>query len=88
MPEMGGLEATAAIREREKKTGEHIPIVALTAHAMKGDVERCLGMGMDAHISEPLRFDELLRTMEKLCGTGRGPGSAADWAAGLCEKPG
>lgn len=48
MPVMDGLEATAAIRAHEKKSGEHIPIVALTAHAMKGDAERCLGMGMDA----------------------------------------
>jgi two-component system sensor histidine kinase/response regulator len=88
MPEMDGLEATAVIRERKKKTGEHIPIVALTAHAMKGDAERCLSMGMDAYISKPLRFDELLRTMEKLCGTGRGPGFAADSTADLSEKPG
>jgi two-component system sensor histidine kinase/response regulator len=46
MPEMDGLEATAVIRERDKETGEHIPIVALTAHAMKGDAESCLSMGM------------------------------------------
>src|SRR5262249_55457281 len=47
MPELGGFEATAAIRADEKKTGGHIPIIALTAHAMKGDRERCLAAGMD-----------------------------------------
>ena len=57
MPEMGGLEATAAIRERERSSGghvPHIPIVAMTAHAMTGDRERCLDAGMDAYVSKPL----------------------------------
>ncbi len=54
MPEMGGLEATRAIREREKSTGEHVPIVAMTAHAMQGDREHCLEAGMDGYLAKPL----------------------------------
>jgi signal transduction histidine kinase/DNA-binding response OmpR family regulator len=54
MPEMGGFEATTAIRERERRTGGHIPIIAMTAHAMKGDRERCLAVGMDEYMTKPL----------------------------------
>ncbi len=54
MPEMDGLQATAYIRKRETETGRHIPIVAMTAHAMKGDRERCLEGGMDSYISKPI----------------------------------
>jgi two-component system, sensor histidine kinase and response regulator len=64
MPEMSGLEATAAIRERERSTGGHVPIVAMTAHAMTGDRERCLEVGMDAYVSKPLRPDELLAAID------------------------
>ncbi len=60
MPEMDGFEATAAIRERERGGHSHIPIVALTARAMKGDRERCLGAGMDAYVSKPLDVGELM----------------------------
>jgi PAS domain S-box-containing protein len=70
MPEMDGLEATATIREREKSTGEHIPIVAMTAHAMKGDRERCLDAGMDAYVSKPVRAGELFETIETVAPTG------------------
>ena len=66
MPEMGGLEATAAIRETERHTGRHIPIVALTARAMAGDREQCLAVGMDGYVSKPVKADELFSTMEAM----------------------
>jgi len=64
MPEMDGFETTAAIRGREKLTGGHIPIVAMTAHAMKGDRERCLEAGMDSYISKPVNPEELVEVLE------------------------
>jgi PAS domain S-box-containing protein len=66
MPEMDGFEATAAIREAERQTGTHIPIVAMTAHAMKGTSERCLAAGMDGYVSKPLQVSELVRTLDAL----------------------
>ena len=69
MPEMDGFEATAAIREKEKETGEHVPIIAMTAHAMKGDRERCLEAGMDGYISKPLRAKEFFEAVENLVST-------------------
>ncbi|MBZ5695902.1 MAG: response regulator [Acidobacteriia bacterium] len=66
MPEMDGLEATRTIREKEKTTGEHIPIVAMTAHAMKGDEERCLEAGMDDYLTKPIETPELLATLEEI----------------------
>jgi len=59
MPEMDGFEATRRIREREQDTGGHIPIVAMTAHAMQGDRERCLKAGMDSYVAKPIRQQEL-----------------------------
>jgi CheY-like chemotaxis protein len=64
MPGLSGLEAAAAIREREQATGTRVPIVALTAHAMTGDRERCLAAGMDGYVSKPLRPDELFAALE------------------------
>jgi HPt (histidine-containing phosphotransfer) domain-containing protein len=66
MPEMDGFEATAAIRKAERGTSRHLPIIALTAHAMKGDREKCLSAGMDAYIAKPVRPDELLDAIDQL----------------------
>ena len=59
MPEMDGLEATAVIRKREQLSGKHQAVIALTAHAMKGDQERCVAAGMDGYLSKPIRPQEL-----------------------------
>ena len=64
MPEMDGLEATGAIRDQEKRTGAHIPIIAMTAHALKGDRERCLEAGMDDYIAKPIHAQELFDLIE------------------------
>jgi CheY-like chemotaxis protein len=66
MPKMNGLEATLAIREKEKAGKSHTPIIALTAHAMKGDRERCLEAGMDDYIAKPIKPEELFDTMDKV----------------------
>ncbi len=66
MPEADGFEATKLIREMEKANGGHVPIVAMTAHAMKADRERCLAAGMDSYISKPIRAEELFSVIEKL----------------------
>jgi signal transduction histidine kinase/ligand-binding sensor domain-containing protein/DNA-binding response OmpR family regulator len=66
MPEMDGFEATAAIRLRERAIGKHLPIIAMTAHAMTGDRERCLGAGMDGYIAKPIHPAELFQTLSHL----------------------
>ena len=65
MPEMGGLEATAAIRARERETGERVRIVAMTAHAMTGDRERCLAAGMDGYLAKPINPAVLFDVVER-----------------------
>jgi signal transduction histidine kinase/CheY-like chemotaxis protein/HPt (histidine-containing phosphotransfer) domain-containing protein len=80
MPEMGGFEAVGIIREREKATGAHIPIIAMTAHALKGDRERCLGAGMDAYVSKPIQARLLFEAIASVV-----PMTAADVT--MQEKP-
>ena len=65
MPEMGGFEATQTIREKEKGTGVHLPIIAMTAHAMQGDRQKCLDAGMDGYLTKPLDPKSFLRTVEE-----------------------
>jgi CheY-like chemotaxis protein len=65
MPVMGGFEATARIRERERQTGRHIPILAMTANAMSGDRERCLQAGMDDYVPKPIKTTELFNAVEQ-----------------------
>jgi two-component system sensor histidine kinase/response regulator len=65
MPEMDGFEATAAIRKKEKTSGNHLPIIAMTAHAMVGDRERCLDAGMDDYLAKPIRLEELTNVLNR-----------------------
>ena len=68
MPDMDGFEATAEIREKEKSTGKHLPIIAMTAYNMRGDRERCLTAGMDSYVSKPIRPDQLFREIHTYTG--------------------
>ena len=87
MPEMDGLEATAAIRAGEQGTGAHIPLIAITAHAMRGDRDRCLAAGFDGYVSKPVQFKELFDTIDRLTPSDLGkrrtsiPGDSAPPAA-------
>jgi signal transduction histidine kinase/ligand-binding sensor domain-containing protein/DNA-binding response OmpR family regulator len=92
MPEMDGLEATAAIRVTEKSTGGHIPIIAMTAHSLVGDKERCLTGGMDGYVSKPIRTRQLFAVMEGLLvkaaeGDSSAEGRKAEEVAALDEQP-
>jgi two-component system sensor histidine kinase/response regulator len=92
MPEMDGFELTAAIRQREQATGGHIPIVAMTAHALKGDRERCLAAGMDDYVSKPIRAADLLRAIAAVAPGAAGPlptpaGPAAGGPAAIDPAP-
>jgi signal transduction histidine kinase/CheY-like chemotaxis protein len=69
MPELDGLEATVAIRDKERTTGGHLPIVAMTAHAMQGDQERCLAAGMDGYVSKPIDIGQLVSVVESVMGS-------------------
>ncbi len=66
MPEMDGFEATKTIRQQEKETGGHIPIIALTAHALKGDRERCIQAGMDDYLTKPVKKEALVELIERV----------------------
>jgi CheY-like chemotaxis protein len=91
MPEMSGLEATASIRQDEEGTAKHVPIIAMTAHALQGDRDRCLLAGMDAYVSKPLRSEELSRVIEEVMAGSNRTGSkrteGAD-AEGQAPAPG
>ena len=88
MPHMDGLEATATIRQQEQETDRHIPIIAMTAHAMKGDRERCLEAGMDGYLSKPIYAQELLRTIASvLSGQPSTPPSEPGTASRVPESP-
>ena len=71
MPEMGGFEATAAIREEQKASGKRVPIIAMTAHAIKGDRERCLAAGMDHYVTKPIDPPRLFAAIEEVVSSGR-----------------
>jgi two-component system sensor histidine kinase/response regulator len=98
MPEMDGFDATKQIRQREHVTGRHVPIIAVTAHAMKGDRERCLSAGMDSYISKPIRAAELHQRIEEMASSngGKSPDRAApatadeewDWSTALATVQG
>jgi PAS domain S-box-containing protein len=88
MPEMDGLDATSAIRAWEKTAGTHTPIIAMTAHAMKGDRERCLAAGMDGYTSKPIRIGELEHAIAQLISppnSAKVPVSEADQADGAID---
>jgi PAS domain S-box-containing protein len=73
MPEMDGFEATAALRQKERSCGTHLPVIALTAHAMKGDRERCLAAGMDGYLAKPINPGELDHLLHKFAPQRKAP---------------
>ncbi len=78
MPEMDGFEATVAIRKKEKDSGNHLPIVVLTAHAMKGDREKCLAVGMNEYLTKPIRPQELDELLEIYVARRKGAANEAE----------
>ena len=68
MPLMDGFEVISRIREEEKQTGAHLPVIAMTAHALTGDRERCLACGMDGYVAKPVRHQELIEAIDQLLG--------------------
>jgi PAS domain S-box-containing protein len=85
MPDMGGFEATALIRQAERETGRHVPIVAMTAHAMKGDRERCLAAGMDDYVAKPVRARELFDAVARAV-PASSTGGSGQWAVDSQDK--
>jgi len=98
MPGMDGLAATASIRKKERETGTHLPIVAMTAHAMKGDRTRFLAAGMDGYIPKPVRAQELIKVIEGIlpdtedgrpeAASTEDPSPVIDWSQGLSRIDG
>ena len=98
MPQMDGLAATAAIREKEQETGTHLPIIAMTAHAMKGDRTRFMAAGMDGYIAKPVRAQELVKVIEGVLPDANAarhegllkesPSPIIDWNQGLAQVDG
>jgi signal transduction histidine kinase/HPt (histidine-containing phosphotransfer) domain-containing protein len=97
MPEVDGFEATRCIRESERPAGRHTPIIALTAHALKGDRERCLDAGMDAYVSKPMRARDLYEAIQLATAdygrrarreTGERAGQIVDWPEALTAVQG
>jgi two-component system, sensor histidine kinase and response regulator len=85
MPEMGGTEATAVIRERERAHGGHLPIIALTAHALTGDRERCLAAGADGYVAKPIVRADLFKEIDAVVGHGEAPPARTKPAAAFDE---
>jgi CheY-like chemotaxis protein len=86
MPNMDGFEATRRIRERERATGTHVPVVALTAHAMQGDRERCLEAGMDDYIVKPIRARDLHEAIARQRAAKPAPAAAAEPAVAILDR--
>jgi CheY-like chemotaxis protein len=82
MPGMDGFEATGRIRKKEENTGGHQPIIAMTAHALAGDRERCLAAGMDDYVAKPIRRAELTEALNKVCLALQQVGASYRYAAG------
>jgi CheY-like chemotaxis protein len=96
MPEIDGFKATAMIREKEKTVGKHVPIVAMTARAMKGDRERCLAAGMDGYVAKPIRVEDLFAAIKRVFQSSSGTEPAVhnngepvvDWSEALARVEG
>jgi PAS domain S-box-containing protein len=85
MPDLDGFETTRIVRKRERSTGGHIPIVALTAHVVKGDAERCLAAGMDAYVPKPLRARDLYAAIDSVLEPARLP-AVPETSAGVIDE--